>query len=59
MIIWLAGIIFDQVNIASTINQTNINFFISEPIFFKERFTLIKLIGVIITFCGVVLASLE
>ncbi|MBS3741377.1 MAG: hypothetical protein KGY74_04590 [Candidatus Cloacimonetes bacterium] len=34
-------------------------FFILAAIFLKEKLTLKKFIGVIITFCGVVLTSLE
>ncbi|MBS3742555.1 MAG: DMT family transporter [Candidatus Cloacimonetes bacterium] len=59
MIIWLAGIKYTQANIASAINQTNVIFvFIFASIFLKEKFTIRKLIGVILSFAGVLLVTL-
>ncbi len=59
MIIWLAGIKYTQANIASAINQTNVIFvFIFASIFLDEKFTLRKLLGVILAFAGVLLVTL-
>lgn len=59
MIIWLAGIKYTQANIASAINQTNVIFvFIFASIFLDEKFTTRKLIGVILSFTGVLLVTL-
>lgn len=59
MIIWLAGFKYTQANTASAINQTNVIFvFIFASIFLQEKFTVRKLIGVILSFAGVLLVTL-
>ncbi|MBS3742553.1 MAG: EamA family transporter [Candidatus Cloacimonetes bacterium] len=50
---------YTQANIASAINQTNVIFvFIFASIFLKEKFTVRKLIGVILSFTGILLVTL-
>jgi len=58
MLIWLAGIKFTQANIASAINQTNVIFvLILAVIFLKEKFTLKKVVGVMLAFSGVLFVT--
>ncbi|MBC8525596.1 MAG: DMT family transporter [Candidatus Cloacimonetes bacterium] len=59
MITWMGGIKYTYASIATAINQTSVIFvLIFAAIFLKEKFTLKRFIGMILTFSGVVMVTL-
>lgn len=59
MVVWLAGIKYAYASVATAINQTSVIFvFIFAAIFLKERFTFRKVIGLILSFGGIILVTI-
>ncbi|HEX38033.1 MAG TPA: DMT family transporter [Candidatus Cloacimonetes bacterium] len=59
MVIWLAGLKFAYASVATAINQTSVIFvFIFAAIFLKERFTLRKFVGLVLSFGGIILVTI-
>ncbi|MCK4358690.1 MAG: DMT family transporter [Candidatus Cloacimonetes bacterium] len=59
MIIWIAGMKYTYVSIATAISQTSVIFvLIFAAIFLKEKFTLRKFIGLVMAFSGVLMVTL-
>lgn len=57
MVVWIAGMKYTQVGIASVLNQTSTLFVpVLAPLFLKERLTLPKAIAVTLGFAGAVIA---
>ncbi len=58
MIIWIAGMKYTYVSIATAISQTSVIFvLIFAAIFLKERFTLRRFIGMVMAFSGVLMVT--
>ena len=59
MVVWLAGIKYTYASIATAINQTSVIFvFIFAAIFLKEKFTFRKMVGLILSFAGIILVTI-
>jgi drug/metabolite transporter (DMT)-like permease len=58
MLVWLAGMKYTQVSIASALNQTsNVFVFILAAMLLKEPVNLIRIVAIILGFAGAVIVS--
>jgi len=58
LVVWMGGMKYTQASVASALNQTsNVFIFILAAVFLKESVNLLKIIGILLAFLGVVMVS--